>query len=883
MKKFFIQIVGIIFIFLSLNLHGQKSIAETENFKSIWKFEKPITIISEDKPTQFKVDLPSFKREKGKVLCMRFKAYLTHPTPGGWNPYLAISLNGKYLDKTTETGEYRLLNRVGTFKSTIAEREWWGVQFSLPNVIVFFGDGKILDPRVISCKEEGYWYLFNISDYVNYLEIGPDERIESAKPNELIFINTYLKKYLPTKEINLVIENLEIGYLPEDFVKKISGGVVKEFKDFKEKFSLEMKNYIVKIGENGVLEINIDGERYQISSFFSYPETKIGYNGFSVDKTGEENWQIKTSQLEKNKLQLEAEGTNYKVVRIFKFEEEKINVEDILKNKLPTELGIIIEHEILTPDIPIYYRVSGTEKVEYLNGITENPTIFISQNRSSLGFLAEDNILRLQGEVKKKSNTFKYFTRHFGLDKWNEYSFKFSIYPIKNKGPKRSNDYFAFINKVRKDWDVNFTIEGPYIFGVGVIPERKVKGQIIWPWLSTLDLNPETGKLYKMDELEKILKTNYEKVKKANPKIQVLGVIEANLLPIDKREIENGEDIGKGTHDYGTILSKEHSKILEKAIGPYYDSILRTEDGRIIVDTYYPYASKKEFLLNLFVYYVEGNYRYKEMLSYMDFLFDKIGCDGVYIDQFTLSWQGLGLARDRCTYDRWDGYTVDIDENTGKITRKYTDCGLISIKARKKILEYALSRGKVVVINGFPPVKEEQNLRNVFRFAELENDYPNPLNYLNGEPPTLRWCGKGHLSTPIILGLRPQRLPDGEKYYAEVIMKSIITALKNGLLYYPNGAGGATIPKEGPGAGEYGPLNHMFPITPIEINEGYIIGKEKIISSVSKVFYFDREPKIYLFDLKGREKPGNFKINKKDKIWEIDVKINDWNEIVIIE
>ena len=883
MRKFLYLKSVIIFIWFSLNSFGQESIAESKNFESIWKLEKPITIISEDKPTQFKIDLPSFKKEKGKVLCMRFKAYLTHPGPGGWGSYLAISLNGKYLDRTTETGENRLLNRPGTFKSTIGEREWWGVQFSIPNVVVFFGDGQILDQRVISCKEEGYLYLINISDYANYLEIGPDERVESAKKNELIFINTYLKKYIPTKEINLVIENLEIGYLPESFVRKISGGILEEYKDFKEKFNLIMKNYKVRIGENGVMEIDINGEKYQISSFFSFPGVKIGYNGFSVEKIGEENWQVETSKSGKNELKLEAEGKNYKIIRILKFNTEKINVEDIFENKLSTEIGVMIEHEILTPDVPHYYRISGVEKVEYLNGIAENPTIFVSQNKSSLGFLAEDNVLRLQGEVKKRNNTFKYFTRHFGLDKGNKYNFRFSIYPVKNKGPKRSNDYFAFINKIRNDWDVNFTVEGPYIFGTGVIPERKVKGQIIWPWLSTLELNPETGKLYKMDELEKILKTHYEKVKKANPEIQVLGVIESNLVPIDKRDIENGEDIGKGTHDYGTILSKEESEKLSKAIANYNDSILRTEDGRIIVDTYYPYASKKEFLLYLFVYYVEGNYRYKEMLSYMDFLFNKIGCDGVYMDQFTLSWQGLGLARDRCTYDKWDGYTVDIDENTGKITRKYTDCGLVSIKARKKILEYAVSKGKVVVINGFPPVLEEQNLRNVFRFAELENDYPNPLNYLNDEPPTLKWCGKGHLSTPIILGLRPQRLPDGEKYYAEAIMKSVITALKNGLLYYPNGAGGATIPKEGPGSGEYGALNHMFPITPIEINEGYIIGKERIISCISGIFYFDREPKVYLFDLKGKEKPVNFKINKKEKLWEVNVKINDWNEIVIIE
>ncbi|MCM8808439.1 MAG: hypothetical protein NC926_11000, partial [Candidatus Omnitrophica bacterium] len=717
---------------------------------------------------------------------------------------------------------------------------------------------------------------------VNYIEIGPDERIESTKPNELTFYNTYLKRYVKEKEINLVIENLEIGYLPEDFVKNLAIGVMAEYKIDTKKIDFKTKEYELNIGENGSIEIIIEKEKYQISTFFSYPGDKIGFNSFSSEK----DWDVKIEKIDKDKVKIEGENNFYKVERVLTLKGEKIEIEDNLKNKLDSEIGVIIKNKILTPVPPSYYRLAGVEKVEYLDVVAPNPTIFISQDKSSLGFVAEDNILRLQGEMRKwGGNSFEYYTRHFGLDKNKEYKFCFSLYPIKNKGPKKSNDYFAFINKVRRDWDTNFTIEGPIIMGATVIPERKAKGYMIYPWLSTNAYNPKTDKFYTMEEIENQWKSLKDKIRKSDPNAYVLGVIEGNLYAIDKREIPGGEKIGQGRINYGTILTKEETKLVEDYIGPLKDSVLRTEDGRMIVDTYYPSTTTylKNLWLYVMVYYIEGNYRYKQMLEYLDFIFDKIGCDGVYIDQFELSYSGLGTIRDRCTYEKWDGYTVDIDENTGKIKRKYTDLGLVSIPARKKILDYALSKGKIVVLNGYACARELQNLRNVFRFAEMENDFPNPLNYINQEPPVLRWCAMGHLSTPIIYGLEPAKLgKEGSNRYAEVVIKGIITALKNGLLYYPH-AKGAIIPKEGEGAGEYGPMNHMFPITIEEINEGYIIGKERIISCVSKVFKFNKEPKVYLFDLKGREKEHNFKIEKKGKEWEINVKLNDWNEICIIE
>jgi hypothetical protein len=356
--------------------------------------------------------------------------------------------------------------------------------------------------------------------------------------------------------------------------------------------------------------------------------------------------------------------------------------------------------------------------------------------------------------------------------------------------------------------------------------------------------------------------------------------LETNLITIYTNDIKDGEKLPKASRTegiYGYILNEEQSKILKEYIKEWMDSVLMTEDGRLIVDTYYPGWLGPDYI-DLLVYPEVGNYRFKRFIEQIDFLMNEVGMDGVYIDQYTLSWGPIGRM-DRHTYEKWDGYTVDIDEKTGKIIRKYTDCGLVGAEARKRIIEHVLSKGGIVVINTFPTTNEEQKLH-AYRFAEFESGGSgDPVSYINEKPPENIMCGKGHLSSPIILGVRPVLYRDYDKYWAEIIMKAVITGLRNGVLYYYYFS---EIPKE---KGEYGPINHMFPFTPVEINEGYLIGKERIITCVSKKFEVKSKtkPVIHIFDLKGKEKDVKIEPVKKGNNWIIDIKINNWNEISVIE
>ncbi len=100
------------------------------------------------------------------------------------------------------------------------------------------------------------------------------------------------------------------------------------------------------------------------------------------------------------------------------------------------------------------------------------------------------------------------------------------------------------------------------------------------------------------------------------------------------------------------------------------------------------------------------------------------------------------------------------------------------------------------------------------------------------------------------------------------------------MLYYYYGK---DIPADGEGAGEYGPINHMFPFTPVEINEGYLIGRERMITAVSGTFKWHRDPQIYLFDLKGKPISHNFKVSKTEEGYIVEINLIDWNQICVIE
>ena len=157
------------------------------------------------------------------------------------------------------------------------------------------------------------------------------------------------------------------------------------------------------------------------------------------------------------------------------------------------------------------------------------------------------------------------------------------------------------------------------------------------------------------------------------------------------------------------------------------------------------------------------------------------------------------------------------------------------------------------------------------------------------KPAASRTAAAGHLSTPIGQGIglwrsdlfgSPKNREFATNHAAEIAQKYVILLLRNGSLFVRY----AAIPSEGPGKGEYGVLNHMYPFTPVELQEGYLIGKERILTAVSDAFPWDHpgRPTCLAFDSKGYRTAADATTVKSDKGWDVTVKLQDWNATAVI-
>ena len=849
-------------------------IAETLPINAVFQAKERIIIPVGPKTGDAALEFPAFRGQEGQVLCIRFRACLFMSRPGGWNPYLRLTLNDKVLGPVTSGGSDRLLNRGQVFRNTYnGVVGWWGGVGS-QSLMTFFGPGSgEMDSRVISAREEGYWYVLDISDAANYIVIGADDRIESSTPNKLVFTNTYcaLDTGEPAVCHEMRIEDITIGYVPRTEVEKLQPLSAKPVPALKGEV-LGAPGSTLTVARSGAMQLKIGRETYSFSSAYSYPGTTIGYHLFSWDAQPDADWKTRFSRdKQKPLVSVGGDSKRYSVARTVKYSAGRFLISDTVENKTAEPLGMSIRYEVIAPKRfgpgDVYF--AGNADVQTLDACAVNPTVFVRQSGSSAGVVVEDNVLRLQMAALNNGNAIQFGTEHFGLAPRQKYTVEWTIYP------SRDRDYFAFINRVRRDWKVNITIPGPFAFSEGdVIPSRKIELYAVPPWFEYA-----TGSGMSKEEFKKILQPKLAKLYAAQPDAVTLGMIETNLIAVERKTIPGSEILppsdragGRGT--YGLECTAEQTKLFEKS--PWFDCMLKTADGRVLIDTYYP---DKDFV-DLMVYPAPGNYQLRFLLDEIDYLMDEVGFKGIYIDQFTLAVRGLG-QKDRCDFSKWDGHTVDLNER-GEIARKYTDASLVGAPARRTIIKHILDKGGVVVTNGHSVVRETTGLP-CLNFQETEWVSYNPVEHLQDEPPILGDMAAGHLDTPIGLGIRPARFGDeGKEHLAEIIHKWVITCLKNGQLYYYYES---RIPAEGPGSGEYGAINHMFPFTPVELHSGWLVGKERIITAKSGTFVWNHpgKPTCLLFDLKGRPNTPEVRMVQRGKAWDVTVKLADWCEIAVIE
>jgi len=211
----------------------------------------------------------------------------------------------------------------------------------------------------------------------------------------------------------------------------------------------------------------------------------------------------------------------------------------------------------------------------------------------------------------------------------------------------------------------------------------------------------------------------------------------------------------------------------------------------------YPYR----YRLPLYVPTSENSYG-EALWGFVDTILDEIGAAGIYWDE--MSHSVLWFAEDM----PWDGCSVTINRTSHEVVGKTTSIPLASQSLRLAIARHVREQGKFLMGNTQPATRTMHD-EQIVRFVET-GSYSAMTNT--------------HLECP--LGLGNHHLDDTPAEVAEII--------RNILAYGGTWYGHHYL--YDPPAWDFGSV--MFPITPVEIRAGMVIGAERIHTARSGRFGF---------------------------------------------
>ena len=250
----------------------------------------------------------------------------------------------------------------------------------------------------------------------------------------------------------------------------------------------------------------------------------------------------------------------------------------------------------------------------------------------------------------------------------------------------------------------------------------------------------------------------------------------------------------------------------------YKDSLPEGVDGKPMLST------AREPNMGIFVPTLHSSYG--NALTKVYKYFANMGAD-IYIDEITCGVPGGYDYRK----DVWDGCSVVINPETHVLVRKRSNAFLLMQPWRSAMMEYLKSKDRIAVANG-PIITRTMLGWQMPCFVEL------------GSGPM--YIVQSHLGTAWVW-----------TYSHETAIADARTCLDYGavitLCQWPMSF-----------------IRKMYPITPIELRPGFVIGKERIITNRSGQFGWgdDSRADVYVFDGNGKpvEKPDVKEICKDNKV-----------------
>ena len=560
--------------------------------------------------------------------------------------------------------------------------------------------------------------------------------------------------------------------------------------------------YDLTLADGGGFTVTVGARAYRVESSYSYPHG--GENSLVAarpDRKGERSWKVKAKKLDDKTWQVTASGKHYRLMRRISRERTRILIQDTLSNKSKDVIGIILSNHINT-------RGMADAEVTSMN----NPTLFVGTKESGVGLIALDDLYQLQMRTLSADGLSAVRDEHFGLDRDASYTIEWAVYPT------ATNDYYDFINQVRKDEGLHGYVAGT----MGGMSRRKPlpketvdRKNVAYARMGCLGKPPDdpTVSLEGFEFVEypiecKLIKKTFAENKVLYPKMLVMFHVAHSLyacnnpkerFPDSRALYADGRQVHYGPNTlayYGKYFSKE-----------------RFEEG-----------------WRWWIFYptMENSFG-KAMIKGMEYMLDDMGATAMWADGFI-----SGYVRGGYSYDRWDGHSVDIDPKTKLVTRKKTCVPWVALPVLKKVVRMIAAKGGVTFTNGHPGPRSMWK-EAMITCCESGGGDQRPLGALH----------LGRTLTP--LG-NPYAIKNARDIYRDILAK-----LDYGALYNWYGDRGYMKRKT--------IIEQMYPITFDSIHPGTVRGRERIVTKKSGIYGWPGDRalhKVYAYDARGALMQHNF-------------------------
>jgi hypothetical protein len=532
----------------------------------------------------------------------------------------------------------------------------------------------------------------------------------------------------------------------------------------------------VAVLPGGAVQIRADGRHYTVTSSFSWPNGGLNRLGAAPDASGEPDWRVRVQRTAASTDQVIATGLHYRLERTVRSDPPRIVVQDRISNLGETDLGLVFSHELSGQTGPVTDRRVGGFTLLGRRDEEASPLVYLGGLEGAIGMLPLDDVFVFQAVLESDEAAIRMGSESFAMPPGGAYTFEWAVYPA------GTGSYWDFLNTVRLKED-----------RIGSIPYAVAP-------LTTTNMAPGRREVPSEDYVRfrgmTVGMIPCLSVAADDAEVSIEG-IEFVDFPEEMRQIRAQVDAVKAQYPgMKVIVHVAHSLYATNRPERYADSRVLNADGTQAVwpaGHHYISQARQEDNWRWWIFYpTPGNTFHQAMLDSIDVMMGPMGLDGGFMDGFLYAYIST------YTYDRWDGYTADIDPATKTITRKK---GHVRILSQPSMIEYSRKirdKGGIVVANNAVYSRTLAAEKYIIHDREITSG---PFLHL---APNLSAMGD------------PARLHAEEDIYEDILDK-----LSWGMTYIFYGGVPLTHPHM---------ASFQYPITFSRIYQGTIIGDTKIVT-----------------------------------------------------